>query len=489
MQRRSPIRSSGRRAVPVTAQQRLEDLRRRVAARRRAAELPPLVEDEDIEYVDEEAPMDMGDAGDEGMGDLGGLDLGDLSLEDIPAEEEGESCPEGEHQECSCVADEEAVEKDEEDETEEKEDKDEDKEEKKDDEKEDKDEDKEEKEDKKDDKKKEAAVGTFDKFRQLRDAKRKAAETKVVPKTKKVAEPTVVPVTDVAPPAAAPEAKPVEAAAETKWAPLITEESLAAEKNPVVEMQLRGANTDDPYYILWINDKPVGEVHEADVVQDDEDMREVFRSSSYVKGVQEVVSQTGAAETLKTLGLRYYAANTQETDAIKRAKAEIVANADLAFRSRVAAAKNDLFNAAQLAMTASVKNFILENALKDALVENFRSAGTSEGVAIDLIEDAFQRGGPQYLKAMLDKADEWMGSTPETLKQLETEITRMAYSHPRTRFSSQFIDDEIPQPTVRVPVAPQMAPRAAQVAQVVHEAALDDLDAMAEAAKRAMRRR
>jgi hypothetical protein len=464
MQRRSRTRSS----ATATVQQRLAELRQRVAARHRRLALdlgdePKVVDDSEIEYFDE-----GGDAMDSPMGDLDMEDLGDLPLEGLEGlADEGldeEACPEGEHQECICVADDKGDK--EEDEGEDKDEKDDDKEEdegedKEEDEGEDKEEDegedKDEKGDKKDKKEKDAAVGTFARFRQIRD-QRNAAKAKTAEPEAKTAEPKAT------------------------WAPLVTEAMLSAEQNPVVEMQLRGASTDDPYYVMWIGDKPVGELHEADLDLD-ESGRDVFRSAHYVRGVQEAIAQLGAVNTLRDFGLRYYAANTQETDAVKRAKAEIVHNADLAFRQRCAAMNNDLFNTMQLAFTASMKNFILHNDLKDAVVENFRSAGMQEAVAIDLIEDAFQRGGPQYFKAVLDKATEWLGYEPEALKQIEAEVTKMDYRHPRDHFGGQVANDEIQQ--VRVPQAQTKAPRAAQVAS---EAVENDLDAQLDAARRLGRR-
>lgn len=474
--RKVPRNVVGRRPVtPVqsTVAARLAALRAR--GRRSAAP--------DFEKFDEMGDEPIVDAGDvefmdEDLGDLG--DLGDFEpLDDMGDEPAGDcGCPVGQHSECVDDSEEEGEEPDADDK-----DKDDDKEDKK--EKKDKDDDKEDddvkddKEDKKDDKEKDASVAErLARFTAMRDARRAATAAKVLPAKKptiKTAEPVVAPPAAVVPVTAAPtDTAPVVEPEEDKiaWSPLVTESMLADVKDPEVDLTLKSAGT-NPYYVLWINEKPVGELHEADLNLDDAG-KDVFRSAQYVKGVRDVVQQFGAVAALQDLKLRYYAANTQENDAIKRAKAEIAQDADQAFRKRVATMVNDMFSTMNLAFQASQKNFILQNALKDAVVENFRSAGVPEGVAIDLIEDAFTKAGPEYFKAMLDKTQEWLGYEPEALRQIEAEVTAMQYRHPREQFGN--LGDDIP--AVQVPRAANVV---ARTAQTVVE---DDLDTMMAAARR-----
>jgi hypothetical protein len=391
----------------------------------------------------------------------------------------------GQHSEC---VDDEAGEADEkDDDKEEKDDDKEDKKEKKEKDDEDKDDDKE--DDVKEDKKEKDALveERLARFKAIQKTRQAEAFKAALPAKKPVAAPvkTAEPVVPVAAPAPIKTAEPVvEPAAvvapaapeaeESKisWSPLVTESILADLKDPEVDLTLKSASS-NPYYVLWINEKPVGELHEADLDLDDAG-KDTFRSAQYVSGVRGVIQQFGAVEALRDLKLRYYAASTQENDAIKRAKTEIAQDADAAFRKRVATMVNDMFSTMNLAFQASQKNFILQNALKDAVVENFRSAGVPEGVAIDLIEDAFTKAGPEYFKAMLNKAQEWLGYEPEALRQIEAEVTAMQYRHPRDQFGSQ-INDEIPAVTV---------PRAANVARVAQTVVEDDLDTMMAAARR-----
>jgi hypothetical protein len=230
---------------------------------------------------------------------------------------------------------------------------------------------------------------------------------------------------------------------EITWAPLLSETDMVAkEKNAAIDMTLRAADTDNPFYVMFIDGHPFGELHLADV-NTTEDLRDVFVDAAFTRGVRETVAACGPADAFKTLKVRYYAAETKEVEAVQRAKVEIAQHADEAFRRRAAALKGDLLTTLHLAMEASRKNFILENPLKDSLVENMRKAGLQERIAIDVIEDAFVKSGAQYLKAMVEKAEEWLGYEPEALKQIENTVTKMAYVHPLD-IASVPQDDEIP---------------------------------------------
>jgi hypothetical protein len=218
--------------------------------------------------------------------------------------------------------------------------------------------------------------------------------------------------------------------AEVTWAPLVTPADMVAKKaNVAVDMTLRAANTDKPYYIVELEGHPFGELHLADI-DTTEGLRDVFMSDTFTQGVRETVAACGPANAFETLGVRYYAAATQENEAILRAKAEIATHADASYKQRAASLKGNLLATLHLAMEASRKNFILENPLKDSLVENMRKAGMQERVAIDIIEDAFVKSGGEYFQAMIKQADEWLGWDPDALKQIESTVTKMAYVHP-----------------------------------------------------------
>ena len=218
--------------------------------------------------------------------------------------------------------------------------------------------------------------------------------------------------------------------AEVTWAPLVTPgDMLAKNANVAVDMTLRAANTDKPYYIVELEGHPFGELHLADI-DTTEGLRDVFMSDTFTQGVRETVAACGPANAFETLGVRYYAAETRENEAILRAKAEIATHADASYKQRAASLKGNLLATLHLAMEASRKNFILENPLKDSLVENMRKAGMQERVAIDIIEDAFVKSGGEYFQAMIKQADEWLGWDADALKQIESAVTKMSYVHP-----------------------------------------------------------
>ncbi|MFA5135444.1 MAG: hypothetical protein WC505_06700 [Patescibacteria group bacterium] len=292
-------------------------------------------------------------------------------------------------------------------------------------------------------------------FREMRAMRRQAAQTTA-------AAPAEAPAAEVAP-VTAPEPKTAESKPEEKeeekaeekeedkgmekdaavtWAPLMTPEDMQTRDGRIaLDMTLRGADTATPYYVMWLDGHPFGELHLADG-NTEEDLHDVFVSDTFVNGVRETVAACGPANTFETLRVRYYAAETKENEAVRKAKAEIAGHADAAYKARAAALKGNLMVTLHLAMEASRKNFILENPLKDSLVENMRKAGMSERVAIDIIEDAFVKSGGEYLKAMVNQADEWLGWEPEALRQIENTVTKMAYVHPLDM--APLVEEDIP---------------------------------------------
>jgi len=92
--------------------------------------------------------------------------------------------------------------------------------------------------------------------------------------------------------------------------------------------------------------------------------------------------------------------------------------------------KDSLINAANIVLQGSLKNYLLDNPLKDALVRNMRSAGVDEVAAINAVEDAWMEAAPKFFSATLEKAEEWLGAPREVLEHHIKEISAMSYRHP-----------------------------------------------------------
>jgi len=99
-------------------------------------------------------------------------------------------------------------------------------------------------------------------------------------------------------------------------------------------------------------------------------------------------------------------------------------------QTRMAETKDHLINAANIVLQGSLKNYILENPLKDALVARMRAAGVDEVAAVNAVEDAWMEAAPQFFSATLAKAEEWLGAPEGVLEHHIKEISAMHYRHP-----------------------------------------------------------
>lgn len=209
---------------------------------------------------------------------------------------------------------------------------------------------------------------------------------------------------------------------------LLTEEDIAAANSDdigVVPM----FDLDDPKYLLMSAGVPFGEIRRSSL-ELDADVEDLFTDESFTRGMDDMIDRFGAVEALKNLKVHFYASNTTPDQQYQKAEAVVKADADVAYAKRVAELKNNLLSTLTLAFEASRKNFILENALKDRLVDNIKTANVPENVAIDMVEDAFQAEGPNYFHALLKKAEEWMGYEPEAYQEVKSTIQKMSALDP-----------------------------------------------------------
>jgi hypothetical protein len=185
----------------------------------------------------------------------------------------------------------------------------------------------------------------------------------------------------------------------------------------------------------------------------------MFLDEDYPRFVLEGVQNFGLDQTLKSINARYYAAAAQEGNLAAQMKQAAAEQLESEHRIRLAEMKDTLMNTANIVLEGSLKNYIIENPLRDEMVRLMKSAGVDEHAAVDIFEEAFRSKGPQTIRAIFTKAEEWMGAPEGVLEHHINEITKMNYRHPG--YSDFYEEDEIPQepaPMVQAHTVPQNVP-------------------------------
>ncbi len=237
---------------------------------------------------------------------------------------------------------------------------------------------------------------------------------------------------------------------ETVYETLGNIEALAGVRADRVTLVRANENTDDPHYLVLVDGDPIAKValsYQPESLQ--RDHSELFTGEDYPKFVLEGIQEFGLAEALQHVHARLYAAAANSGDVASQMRQAAVQDMEVDHRQRLADMKDGLINTAEIVLQGSLKNYILENPLKDSLVSLMLTAGVHESAAVNIVEDAWQTSAGNYFTAILKKAEEWLGAAPEVLEHHMNEIQGMSYRRPQVTAS-----DEI----APAPVAPEHVP-------------------------------
>jgi len=237
-------------------------------------------------------------------------------------------------------------------------------------------------------------------------------------------------------------------AASPIFEPFMTREALSSLEDPEVTMFRFNEDTENPHYAVFANGMPVAQLYLKDQNLQPE-YESLFLQDSYKNSVIEGIrSFGGLVPTLDSLNARWYAAQATEGEVAAAAKQALAADMEQARARNMAQLKGDLLNTISLALAASQKNYILQNALKDSLVSQMQRAGLNERTATHLVEAAWRDSAAEYFEEIIAKAEEWLGAPPEALKHHQAEIAASPYRDP-----TMMIDDEYDYiPNARMPI-------------------------------------
>jgi len=240
----------------------------------------------------------------------------------------------------------------------------------------------------------------------------------------------------------AKEASVEEPAAEPEnFAYVLAEDQLDTVDISQLDIPLFDAEGENPHYLVLHQGEPVAKIALQDQPMP-EDHRAPFLDPKYVRTLTGSIERIGLGEALSLSNARLYAAQANRSALAQQMKKEAQADMDQAHRTRLANLHDNLLNTVALAITASNKNIILENPLKEALVNNMRKAGITERGAVQIVENAFQERGMEYFQTLTAKAAEWLGLSPEAYKEIAAMVSTSNYAHPDDIVSNYDYEDE-----------------------------------------------
>ncbi len=177
----------------------------------------------------------------------------------------------------------------------------------------------------------------------------------------------------------------------------------------------------NPYWNVDVKGMPIARVFLQDQPKPEE-IRRVFCSADYHRGVSEAIEKAGLMPVLRKLNAKIWANRVEETKLARRIRSDVEAEAG---RKVMAVTKNlmkDLLHRIAVVCAGMDKNFYRKegNPLKEALWAEFHRFGISN--PSPMVEAGFKKGSTQYFQTVIAKAVEYMEMDPKALGQVQQAI-------------------------------------------------------------------
>jgi len=220
-----------------------------------------------------------------------------------------------------------------------------------------------------------------------------------------------------------------------------------------------------PYWNLDIKGMPVARVYLKDQPKPEE-IREVFCSADYHRGVAGAIEKVGLQPVLKQLKAHLWANEVEKTKLATTIKARAEANADQRITALTKNLMKDLMNRIAIVCAGMDKNFYKDhgNPLKESLWAELHAFGITNPSPI--IEAAFRRGSTKYFETVLSKAVEYMEMNPEALVQIKAAIGDMDVLPAGNESAGEELPEAFPAPEQAPTLSQRLAASSVAVAGI-----------------------
>lgn len=212
----------------------------------------------------------------------------------------------------------------------------------------------------------------------------------------------------------------------------------------------------NPYWNVDVKGQPVARVYLQDQPKPEE-IREVFCSADYHRGVAGAIEKVGLKPVLKQIKAHLWANRLHETAFARQVKAEVEASATARVVATTKNLMKDLLERVAIVCAGMDKNFYREagNPLKEALWGELHAFGITNPSPI--IEAAFRKGSTKYFETVLSKAVEYMEMEPKALAQVRKAIGEADVLAP----GDETAGDQLPEADVAPEKMPTLSDRLA----------------------------
>lgn len=269
---------------------------------------------------------------------------------------------------------------------------------------------------------------TIDKAALRAERQKRLASRAGTPVTAQPSQPTET-VPSAAPAIEAPVASAVETAPAAGTLTAAVLDPKAVTKAADISLHLFNEKSSDPHWLVCADGQPVAQIRLSDQ-EDAERVAKVFTTDAYAHGIVNAAARLDLAEVLEGARARTYVAAVKSADAYQQLENQLKAAASDELRRAKANLRNDMVNTLNLVVTAQTKNFIVANALKDALFNRMRQAGIESDRAVAIIEAAWQEKSAEYFEDCFKQAMKWMDLHPEAYHDLQEQIAGMPQRTP-----------------------------------------------------------
>lgn len=203
--------------------------------------------------------------------------------------------------------------------------------------------------------------------------------------------------------------------------------SVAAESQ--VTMILFTAEAENPFYVMLIDGTPVARV----ALQDQENaagLKDTFVSPQYADSVATAVKNSPLKEVLDSIKAKTYVAMVETLDVVTKKVAEERKKIEEEAKTRTEGFVTALLETSGIVIEAGLKNFIVHNPVKAALVERIHASGVDEMAAVKIVEDSWRAAGKETLASIFETSQKWMSYTPEAMAEIVEAVGISPYRDP-----------------------------------------------------------
>lgn len=188
-----------------------------------------------------------------------------------------------------------------------------------------------------------------------------------------------------------------------------------------VNLILHESASEDPFYSVLINGKPVASIHLKD--QEGDDKRDFFISSEYPKALTEAMVKGGVNAVLDAQKAKRFVASVKASALAQEMKAQAKAEMESEVKAAVVKMKDKFVECAKLAIAGMNKNFFTnDNDLKGAVYQAFANFGANNEQALHETEKVFANAD-SFFSSVVNKAEELMGFDENSFKTIASAVS------------------------------------------------------------------